>query len=84
MTRESSSELNFTGVNVPITKHIFTITNVDEIQMIIQQAVQVAAEGRPGPVIVEITDGVLAQPTLLSCFDLPNPKPAEACKNGKR
>ncbi len=56
---ESVEDLNITGVNVPITKHIFTVTHANELPAIIQQAFYVASEGRPGPVLIELSNEAL-------------------------
>lgn len=66
--REVNSELNFADVFVPITKHIFHVTEACEVQTVIGQAFHIAAEGRPGPVVVVMSDEALHQRTLLGGF----------------
>nr|WP_236619592.1 biosynthetic-type acetolactate synthase large subunit [Bacillus sp. 1NLA3E] len=56
---ETGDDLNFIGINVPITKHIFTVKEVNDLAGVIQEAIHIAAEGRPGPVIIELSKEVL-------------------------
>lgn len=56
---ESVEDLNITGINVPITKHIFTVTHANELPAVIQQAFYTASEGRPGPVLIELSNEAL-------------------------
>ncbi|NMD68707.1 biosynthetic-type acetolactate synthase large subunit [Bacillus sp. DNRA2] len=77
------TDLNFSGVNVPITKHIYKVSVHDQLKQVIQQAFQIASEGRPGPVVVEVTEETLTESVSSSGFlfaevhkPTPNPTPA--------
>src|SRR6188474_629973 len=52
---DAFQETDFTGVTLPITKHNFLVTRVQDIMPAIKQAFYIAASGRPGPVVVDIT-----------------------------
>ena len=52
---DAFQETDVTGVTLPITKHNYLVSHVDEIAPVIHEAMYVARSGRPGPVLVDIT-----------------------------
>jgi acetolactate synthase I/II/III large subunit len=52
---DAFQETDITGVTLPITKHNFLVTRVEEIGPTLRQAFAIARSGRPGPVLVDIT-----------------------------
>ena len=52
---DAFQETDVTGVTLPITKHNYLVSRVDEIAPTIHEAMYVARSGRPGPVLVDIT-----------------------------
>ena len=56
--RDSFQEINITGVTMPITKHNYFVTDVNELADTIREAFQIAKSGRPGPVLVDIPKDV--------------------------
>ena len=58
--RDSFQEIDITGVTIPITKHNFIVKDIKELASTIRKAFQIAKEGRPGPVLVDITKDVTA------------------------
>jgi acetolactate synthase-1/2/3 large subunit len=52
---DAFQETDITGVTLPITKHNYLVTRVDELAHTIREAMYVARSGRPGPVLVDIT-----------------------------
>jgi acetolactate synthase-1/2/3 large subunit len=56
---DAFQETDITGVTLPITKHNFLVTRAEDIAATIKQAFHIAAEGRPGPVVVDITKDAL-------------------------
>src|SRR6186997_307796 len=48
-------ETDITGITLPITKHSYLVTRVQEIMPAIKEAFHLAKSGRPGPVLVDIT-----------------------------
>jgi acetolactate synthase-1/2/3 large subunit len=52
---DAFQETDITGVTLPITKHNYLVTQVEEIAPMLRQAFYVARSGRPGPVLVDIT-----------------------------
>ncbi len=52
---DAFQETDITGITLPITKHNYLVTRVDEIMPTIREAMYLAQSGRPGPVLVDIT-----------------------------
>jgi acetolactate synthase I/II/III large subunit len=52
---DAFQEVDITGITLPITKHNFLITRAEDIAPAVRHAFQVAATGRPGPVLIDIT-----------------------------
>jgi acetolactate synthase I/II/III large subunit len=51
---DAFQETDVTGVTLPVTKHNYLVTNVEEIAPTIREAFFLARSGRPGPVLVDI------------------------------
>ena len=58
--RDSFQEIDIAGVTMPITKHIFIVKDIKDLAPTIRKAFHIASEGRPGPVLVDITKDVTA------------------------
>ena len=58
--KDSFQEVDIAGVAMPITKHSFIVKSVDELADTIRKAFAIAQNGRPGPVLVDITKDVTA------------------------
>jgi acetolactate synthase-1/2/3 large subunit len=52
---DAFQEIDITGITLPITKHNFLVARPEDIAPAIRAAFQIAAAGRPGPVLVDIT-----------------------------
>ncbi|MBX3247233.1 MAG: biosynthetic-type acetolactate synthase large subunit [Myxococcales bacterium] len=52
---DAFQEVDITGVTLPITKHNFLVRRAEDIPRVIREAFYIAASGRPGPVVVDIT-----------------------------
>ncbi len=52
---DAFQEVDITGITLPITKHNFLVSRVEDIMPTLRQAFYVASSGRPGPVLVDIT-----------------------------
>jgi len=51
---DAFQETDVTGVTLPITKHNYLLTDVDDIAPTIREAFHIARSGRPGPVLIDI------------------------------
>lgn len=72
--RDSFQEVYIAGITMPITKHNFTVRSVEELADTLRQAFEIANEGRPGPVLVDIPKDVTINKTN---FENKAPKRAE-------
>lgn len=61
--RDSFQEIDIAGVTMPITKHNYIVKDVTKLAQTIRDAFRIAREGRPGPVLVDITKDVTAAET---------------------
>src|SRR5579872_4378922 len=52
---DAFQETDITGITLPITKHNYLVTSVEEVAPAVREAFAVARSGRPGPVLVDIT-----------------------------
>jgi acetolactate synthase-1/2/3 large subunit len=48
-------ETDITGVTLPVTKHNYLVTRAQDLAPAIREAFHIAATGRPGPVLIDIT-----------------------------
>jgi len=51
---DAFQETDVTGITLPITKHNFLVTSVDEVAAAVREAFYIARSGRPGPVLIDI------------------------------
>ena len=58
--KDSFQEIDITGVTMPITKHNFIVKDVTKLADTIRKAFRIAKEGRPGPVLIDVTKDVTA------------------------
>ena len=58
--KDSFQEVDVTGVTMPITKHNFIVKDVNKLADTLRRAFEIAREGRPGPVLVDIAKDVTA------------------------
>ena len=61
---DAFQETDIIGITMPITKWSYQITSADEIQGVFAKAFDIAQNGRPGPVVIDLTKN--AQIELLS------------------
>lgn len=51
-------EADITGITLPITKHNYLVTSVEELAFSIREAFYIARSGRPGPVLIDLPKDV--------------------------
>ncbi len=56
--KDSFQEVDITGLTMSVTKHSYLVRKVENLEDIIREAVEVATEGRPGPVLVDVPKDV--------------------------
>ncbi|MCR5330551.1 MAG: biosynthetic-type acetolactate synthase large subunit [Lachnospiraceae bacterium] len=73
--RDSFQEINITGITMPITKHNYFVSDVNELADTIREAFRIAKSGRPGPVLIDIPKDVQVSECeftpqgVVSCFE---------------
>ncbi len=56
--KDSFQEIDITGVTMPITKHNFFVSKIEDLADIIREAFSIAKSGRPGPVLIDVPKDV--------------------------
>ncbi|HUA36986.1 MAG TPA: biosynthetic-type acetolactate synthase large subunit [Candidatus Sulfopaludibacter sp.] len=56
--RGAFQETDIIGVTLPIVKHSYLITDVNDIPRIVKEAFYIAQTGRPGPVVIDIPKNI--------------------------
>lgn len=59
--RDSFQEVDIMGVTMPITKHNYQVKKAEQISDVFREAFAFAQDGRPGPILIDITSDVFAQ-----------------------
>jgi len=55
---DAFQEVDTTGITMPITKHNYLVTDVEDLGSALKEAFFIARSGRPGPVLVDIPKDV--------------------------
>lgn len=58
--KDSFQEVDITGITMPVTKHNYIVKDVKKLAGTVRDAFRIAAEGRPGPVLIDICKDVTA------------------------
>lgn len=51
---DAFQEVDITGISMPITKHNFLVKKPESLARVMRLAFQIAKEGRPGPVLIDV------------------------------
>ncbi len=55
---DSFQEIDITGVTLPITKHNYFVSRVEELADTLREAFRLSLSGRPGPVLIDVPKDV--------------------------
>ncbi len=66
---DSFQEIDITGVTLPITKHNYFVSSVENLADTIREAFSLAQSGRPGPVLIDVPKDV----QIAKCIYTPQP-----------
>lgn len=58
--KDTFQEIDIAGVTMPITKHNFIVKDVKVLADTVRRAFNIAASGRPGPVLIDVAKDVTA------------------------
>jgi acetolactate synthase-1/2/3 large subunit len=76
--KDAFQETDVFGITMPITKHNYLVTRVEDLARVIKEAFHIASTGRPGPVLVDIPKDVFLNETTFhypETISLPGYKP---------
>lgn len=65
---DAFQEVDMYGLTVPITKHNFLVRSAKELLSVIPEAFQIAASGRPGPVVIDIPKDIQLETIEFDCW----------------
>src|ERR1700749_3303293 len=51
-------ETDFFGMTLPVVKHSYLITDINDIPRVVKEAFYIAQTGRPGPVVIDIPKNI--------------------------
>ncbi|HEY3465137.1 MAG TPA: acetolactate synthase large subunit [Amycolatopsis sp.] len=83
---DAFQEADILGMTMPVTKHGYQVRDAADIPRVLAQAFHLAASGRPGPVLVDITKDALQAATTFDWpvrLDLPGARPVPAPHPGQ-
>lgn len=66
-------ETDFFGMTLPVVKHSYLVTDINDIPRIVKEAFYIAQTGRPGPVVIDIPKNIQqakAQPVFPNKIEL--------------
>ena len=69
--RDAFQEVDSTGIAMPITKAAFLVRDPQQIPDVMRQAFAVAANGRPGPVLIDFLKNVTAPDQMIDYEFIP-------------
>src|SRR5216117_2961396 len=61
--RDAFQETDVIGITLPVTKHNYQVRDVSELAHRVREAIAIAREGRPGPVLIDVPKDVQNQKT---------------------
>ncbi len=73
---DAFQEVDIYGLTVPITKHNYMVRSVNELLSVIPEAFEIAASGRPGPVLIDVPKDVQLDALEIESW----PEPCKAIK----
>ena len=56
--KDSFQEVDITGMTLSVTKHSYMVRKTEDLEDVMREAIEVAMEGRPGPVLVDVPKDV--------------------------
>src|SRR5580693_6191209 len=54
-------ETDFFGLTLPIVKHSYLVTDINDIPRVVKEAFYIAQSGRPGPVVIDVPKNIQQQ-----------------------
>ena len=76
--KDAFQEVDITGITLPITKHNHLVLDVKDLARVVKESFHIAANGRPGPVLIDIPKDIFQNETEFvypDSVNLPGHKP---------
>jgi acetolactate synthase-1/2/3 large subunit len=70
--KDAFQEIDITGITLPITKHNYLVMAADDMATVVQEAINIASTGRPGPVLIDVPRDVFIEEAELRYHDRVN------------
>jgi acetolactate synthase-1/2/3 large subunit len=67
---DAFQETDITGITLPITKHSYLVTDLNELPRVFREAFHIASTGRKGPVLIDVTKDA-QQARTVPVWDVP-------------
>ena len=68
MGSDAFQEVDTYGMTIPITKHTFLVKNAEDLFEIIPEAFNIATQGRPGPVVIDMPRNIQVQEVVFESW----------------
>ncbi len=79
MGTDAFQEVDIFGITLPIVKHSYIVRHIEELPRIVHEAWDIAASGRPGPVLIDLPKNIAAgEAHGAATVHAPRPRPARA------
>ena len=59
--KDAFQEIDITGITLPITKHNYLVMRAEDVARVVREAIYIAGEGRPGPVLIDVPRDVFIE-----------------------
>jgi acetolactate synthase-1/2/3 large subunit len=70
--KDAFQEIDITGITLPITKHNYLVMAAGDMATVVQEAINIASTGRPGPVLIDVPRDVFIEEAELRYPDRVN------------
>lgn len=57
---DAFQEADIVGITRPIVKHSYLVTDINDLEEIVNEAIHIATTGRPGPVLIDLPKDIIA------------------------
>jgi len=80
--KDAFQEIDITGITLPITKHNYLVMRAEDMAGVVKEAIYVAREGRPGPVLIDVPRDVFIEEAEFHYLDDVNMRGRKATLQG--
>ncbi len=81
---DAFQEVDTYGLTVPISKHNYLVSSVEDLLRIIPEAFAIAESGRPGPVVIDVPKDIQVQQFEIEEWPLPQKRSSSDNPDGRK